>query len=127
MKNNPPHSKTLKPSLLISSVGFKLTPALDKKVRKSLQRLHRTKQGIVRIRAKLRLITNGPRKDSFQVRLRIEKPGYDLVSVDQGYNLYQLIPQVVDKTISRYFKGNKKRKKERRSRLPLQGIDTTPV
>ena len=125
MKHQP-HSKNQRPSLLISSVGFKLTPALERKVRQSLQRLQRTKQGIVRIRAKLRLITNGPRRDSFQVRLRIEQPGYDLVSVDQGYNLYQLIPQVVDKTIHRFFKGNKKRKADRRTRLQLQDLGTAP-
>ena len=106
------HKKTSK--LMLSSVGFKMTPAIEQKASDSLAPLIETYDQVFRIRAKLRFFDNGPRRDTFQVRMRFEQKGPDLVTVQEGHDLYDLIQQVADISISRLSEIKNKRIQSRR-------------
>lgn len=100
-------------SLRLSSVGFKLTPALRTKVETESDRIARTTRGIIGIRAKMRFFSNGPRRDTFAVRVRVEQSGPDLVVREEGTDLYAVIERVSQRIRSRLGRIRSRRVKPR--------------
>ena len=107
------------PELMVSSVGFKLTPSLKRKISLSLARLGARCRSLFRIRAKIRYYDNGPRRDTFQVRLRFELKGPDVVTAKEGHDPYQLIQEVADTALSRIRETKNKRVRSRRRLIQL--------
>lgn len=111
MKENPEQ-----PALRITAVGFKLTPSIQTALKKAAEPLGKASNGLIRIRTKLRFFDNGPRRDTFQVRMRIEQRGEDLVTILQGHDLYQIIQKSARITCKRLKDASAKRQANRRQR-----------
>ncbi len=108
-----------KETLQLSSVGFKLTPALRAKVESESDRIGKASRGIIGIRAKMRFFSNGPRRDTFAMRVRVEQKGPDLVVHEEGADLYALIDRVSQRIRSRLGRIRSRRVKPRQAhRIP---------
>ena len=120
---NSTNRSNLEPKpLRLSSVGFRLTPALRAKVETESDRIGKASRGIIGIRAKMRFFSNGPRRDTFAMRVRVEQNGPDLVVREEGTDLYALIDRVSQRIRSRLGRIRSRRIKPRQvDRLPSFG------
>jgi ribosomal subunit interface protein len=109
-------------SLRLSSVGFRMTPALRAKVEAESDRIEKAYRGIIGIRAKMRFFSNGPRRDTFAMRVRVEQTGPDVVVREEGADLYAVIDRVSKRVRSRLGRMRSRRVKPRQAdRLPPFG------